>query len=239
MVQKSRRPGAVAAIGLVVSIFAAPAAAHGAEPPADAPSDIVLDGIVVVRHIDAFDGPIAGATITVLSYRDPAAPIQVATATTDASGVASLAGIARPAEGAGPVLLDVRSDRQASTVTASGCTEIASWFATVETIPAAAAVEVVLDNTAKSLEVACPEPEPAEPAEPPAVIQPTADPSAGSVLAATGRPQITPPSTDAASDAADVASRSPAVPGMIAILVLLAGAVLLAVRRRWISRRGS
>jgi hypothetical protein len=230
---KYRRPVAVAAVTFVVGLLLAPAAALAADPPAD----VVLDAVVVVRHVDAFDGPIAGATITVTSYRVPDAPIQVASATTDDEGSATLTAIARPADGAGPVLLEVRSDLVATTTDDAGCSETASWFAS-KTIPAAPAVEVVLDSTAKSVEIACPEPTD-PPAEPSPEPDPPAEPSAGGVLGATGRPQITPPNTDTGDGAAASAPRSPAVPGMLAVLGLFAGAVLAAVRRRGISRRGS
>ncbi|HET9457048.1 MAG TPA: hypothetical protein VFO78_06885 [Candidatus Limnocylindrales bacterium] len=236
MGNKYRRPVAVAAVMFVVGLLLAPAAALAADPPAD----VVLDAVVVVRHVDALDGPIAGATITVTSYRVQDAPIQVASATTDDEGAATLAGIARPAEGAGPVLLDVRSDLVSTTVDEAGCTEIASRSASESAIPVAASVEILLDSTAKSVEISCPEPtDPPADAEPSPDPEPPAEPSAGGVLAATGRPQITPPSTDTGEAAAASASRSPAVPGMLAVLGLFAGAVLAAIRRRGISRRGS
>src|SRR5512134_3860835 len=85
-----RRHVAVASIGLVAALIVGPGAALAVVPPAD----VVLDSTVTVRHVDAFDGPIAGATITVTSYRDPAAPIQTVTATTDVAGRASLTGVA-------------------------------------------------------------------------------------------------------------------------------------------------
>lgn len=237
---KYRRPVAVAAVTFVVGLLLAPAGALAADPPAEPPADVVLDAVVVVRHVDAFDGPIAGATITITSYRVPDAPIQVASATTDDEGAATLAGIARPADGAGPVLLDVRSDLVSTTVDETGCTEIASRSASESAIPVGATVEVLLDNTAKSVEISCPEPTEAPvDSEPSPDPDPPAEPSAGGVLAATGRPQITPPSTDAEEGAAASTSRSPAVPGMLAVLGLFAGAVLAAVRRRGISRRGS
>lgn len=240
MGNKYRRPVAVVAVTFVVGLLLAPAAALAADPPADPPADVVLDAVIVVHHVDAFDGPIAGATITVTSYRVPDAPIQVASATTDHQGAATLAGIARPADGAGPVLLDVRSDLVSTTVDEAGCIEIASWYAGESAIPALATVEILLDSTAKSVEISCPEPtEPPADTEPSPEPEPTAEPSAGGVLAATGRPQITPPSTDTGDGATASASGSPAVPGMLAVLGLFAGAVLAAVRRRGISRRGS
>jgi hypothetical protein len=218
-----RRHVAVASIGLVAALVLGPGAAL-AVPPAD----VVLDSTVTVRHVDTFDGPIAGATITVTSYRDPAAPIQTVTATTDAAGRVSLTGVARPADGAEPVLLDIRSDLATTSVDEAGCTATESWFAGVTTVPAAPAVEVLLDSTAKSLEVSCP-----EPTDPPAETEPSDDPgpapSDGGVLAATGRPQITPPATDSAP-VADRPAGAGAAGGLLA--ALLAGAVALVVPAR-------
>jgi hypothetical protein len=221
---KVRRHVAVASIGLVGALVLGPGAALAVVPPAD----VVLDSTVTVRHVDAFDGPIAGATITVTSYRDPAAPIQTVTATTDAAGLASLTGVARPADGAAPVLLDIRSDLATTSVDDAGCTATESWYAGMTTVPAAPAVEVLLDSTAKSLEVSCP-----EPTDPPAETEPSDDPgpapSDGGVLAATGRPQITPPATDSAP-VADRPAGAGAAGGLLA--ALLAGAVALIVPAR-------
>ncbi|HSL35028.1 MAG TPA: hypothetical protein VK871_15355 [Candidatus Limnocylindrales bacterium] len=219
-----RRHVAVASIGLVAALVLGPGAALAVVPPAD----VVLDSTVTVRHVDAFDGPIAGATITVTSYRDPAAPIQTLTATTDAGGRASLTGVARPADGAEPVLLDIRSDLATTSVDDAGCTATESWFAGMTTVPAAPEVEVLLDSTAKSLEVSCP-----EPTDLPAETDPSDDPGAGpfdgGVLAATGRPQITPPATDSVV-VADRPAGTPAAGGLLA--ALLAGAVALVVPAR-------
>lgn len=219
-----RRHAAVASIGLVAALIVGPGAALAVVPPAD----VVLDSTVTVRHVDAFDGPIAGATITVTSYRDPAAPIQTVTAMTDAAGRASLTGVARPADGAEPVLLDIRSDLATTFVDEAGCTATESWFAGMTTVPAAAAVEVLLDSTSKSLEVSCP-----EPTDPPAEAEPSDDPgpgpSDGGVLAATGRPQITLPATDAAT-VTDRPAAAPAAGGLLA--ALLAGAIVLVLHGR-------
>jgi hypothetical protein len=218
---KYGRPGAVAAIGLPVAVLLALLVAPAAVLAADPPADVVLDATVTVHHVDASDGAIAGATITVVSYRDPELPIQVLTATTDPEGVASLSGIARPADGAAPVLLDVRSDLLASTVDEAGCTETESWFAMKVMIPAAPAVEVVLDSTAKSLEVSCP-----EPTDPPAGTGPSAEPPQGGVLAATGRPRITPPSTDTVPMSARPATHGTSS-GVLAALLTAAGLLVV------------
>lgn len=257
MAHKYRRQRAVIATSLSFGLLAALALGLGsalaADPPAAPPADVLLDGVVTVRHVDELDGPLAGSTITVSSYRDPALPIQVVTATTDDTGLAVLEGIARPADGAPGVHLDVRSDLVVSVVNADGCIETSSWLASAMLVPSAAAVEVTLDSTGKSIEIECPEPTepPAEPTEPPTPEPseppaaeptdpaPTPEPSAGGVLGATGRPQVTPPATDTGPDGAASGPRSPAVPGMIAVLTLFGAAVLAELRRRGISRRGS
>jgi hypothetical protein len=192
------RNTATLAVGgaLLVSILGAgPAAA------ADPPVDIVLDAIVTVHQVDPDEGPIAGATVTLTAYRDPAAPIQTVTATTNASGDATLDGVARATDGAPAVLLDVRSDKTSSLVDANGCTETSSWSSDKAGVAAGPTTDVVLDPAAKSMSLDCPEP-------------------TGQVLAATGRPQITPPSTDVAPRAARVEGRTPFLP----ILLVLLGA---------------
>lgn len=244
MTQKYRRQRAALATSLPFGLLAALALGAGTalavDPPAAPPSDVLLDGVVTVRHVDELDGPVAGATITVSSYRDPAMPIQVVTSTTDDVGLAVLEGIARPVDGAPVVHLDVRSDLVVSVVNGNGCTETSSWLASVALVPSAATVEVELDSTAKSIEIACPEPvDPTEPPAEPVDPAPTTEPSAGGVLAATGRPQLTPPATDTGADGSGSQPTSPAVAGMIAVIVLFGGAVLAEVRRRTISRRGS
>lgn len=196
MTHKYGRAGLLVAVGLLGGSFLVAAPVLAADPPAD----LVLDGVMTVHHVDGEDGPISGATITVSSYRDPNTPIQVLSATTDASGDASIAGVARPAEGAEPVLLDVRSDLEAGLVDENGCTQIASWFAERTAVPAAAAVDVMLDSTAKSVAVSCPEPTEVIPD--------------GAVLAVTSKPRVTPPETDLAPAVA--AASAPALGPVLA-----------------------
>jgi hypothetical protein len=194
---------AIAVGGLLVSILGAgPAAA------ADPTADIVLDAVVTVHQADPDEGPIAGATITITVYRDPTAPIQTVTATTNASGDATLSGVARPADGASPVLLDVRSDRTGSVVDAKGCTETSSWSSEKAGLATGPTMDIVLDPAAKSIAVDCPEP-------------------TGVVQAATGRPQITPPSTDAAPGAARAGGRAPLLPILLVLLCAAAATVPL------------
>lgn len=216
---------------MIAGLLVVPSAALAA----DSPADVLLDGVVTIVHVDAEDGPIAGATVTVSTWRDPESPIQVLSATTDGSGRAQVNGVARAAEGASPVVLDVRSDLASTLVNEAGCSETASWSAAASTT-ASASVEVVLDSTSKSVLVDCPEPEPTADSEAPA---PTPAPSSGGVLAATGRPQITPPATDTAPPMPGT-SRSDGVAGLLAALGLVAVVVArsaLAAAGRSRSRR--
>jgi hypothetical protein len=200
------RNTAALAVGgaLLASILGAgPAAA------ADPPADTVLDAVVTVHQADPDEGPIAGATVTLTAYRDPGAPIQTVTATTNASGDATLSGVARATDGAPAVLLDVRSDKTSSLIDANGCTETASWSAEEAGLTAGPTTDIVLEPAAKSISLDCPEPN-------------------GQVQAATGRPQITPPSTDVAPGAARVEGRTPFLP----ILLVLLGAAAATVPLR-------
>jgi hypothetical protein len=206
---KYGRPGIVLAVGLLLSSLGLAAPVLASDPPAD----VILDGVVTIHHVDAEDGPIAGATITLSSYRDGAAPIQVLTATTDGDGNASIGGVARSVDGAESVWLDVRSDLESSLVDGAGCTETSSWFAERRAIVADAAVDVTLDSTAKSVSVSCPEP--------------TSD---GAVLAVTSRPRITPPATD--SGAADGAPAAPAVGAVLVLIGLAVSSIALTLPGR-------
>lgn len=194
---------------------------------ADAPADVMLDGVVTVVHVDAEDGPIAGATVTIATYRDPAAPIQVLNATTDGNGRAEVSGVARAADGATPVLLDVRSDLAASVLNEAGCTETASWFAAAATT-AGPSVAVVFDSSSKSVVIDCPEPT----AEPEAPVVPTSIPNGpgGGVLAATGRPQLTPPATDTIGVPAGSTSGGSGLVGVLAALTTVGFVVVTAAR---------
>jgi hypothetical protein len=199
------RNAAALAVGgaLLASILGAgPAAA------ADPPADVVLDAVVTVHQVDPDEGPIAGATVTLTAYRTAAAPIQAVTATTNASGDATLSGVARATDGAPAVLLDVRSDKTSSRVDANGCTETASWSSETAGLTAGPTTDIVLEPAAKSISFDCPEP-------------------SGQVQAATGRPQITPPSTDLAPGAARVEGRTPFLPILLVLLGAAASTVPL------------
>lgn len=213
---KYLRYGAVGvAAGLILSMAGA-----GAALAADPTADVVMDGVITVHHVDSADGPMAGATIQVSWYRegDEISGLLPA-ATLDAAGAAVVTGVPRPIEGAAPVLLDVRSDRTTATVDAAGCTHQESWLAESKAVPSGHAVDLVLETTLKSIEVSCPEPTPSPDAVDPA---PTAKPtSGGAVLAATGRPQVTPPATDAV-DGRSAPAGSPLVPVVLVLVALAA-----------------
>src|SRR5437667_4222163 len=194
---------AIAVGGLLASMLGAGPATASAPP-----REVVRDTVATAHQADPDEGPIAGATITITVYRDPAAPIQTVTATTNGSGDATLGGLARPADGASPVLLDVRSDRTRSVVDANGCTETLSWSSEKVGLAAGPTIDIVLDPAAKSISIVCPEP-------------------TGAVQAATGRPQITPPSTDAAPGAARAEGRAPLLPIILVLLCAAAATVPL------------
>jgi hypothetical protein len=169
-----------------------------------------MDAVVTVHRLDPDGGPLVGATITLTAYRDSAAPILVATAKTDAMGDATLNRIARPSDGAPAALLDVRSDRTSSAVDTNGCTETSSWSAGSDGLPAAPVVDGVLEPAARSVSIDCAE-------------------RIGDVLAASGRPQVTLPATDAGPSVTTVDGGSPTV---AALLILGGVAIVVPLRTR-------
>ena len=209
------------AVGLTAGLILSLAGA-GTALAADPTADVVMDGVITIQHVDSADGPMAGATIQVSWYRDgDETPGMLPAVTLDAAGAAVVTGVPRPVEGAAPVLLDIRSDRATATVDAAGCTQHETWLAESKAIPSGQAVDLVLETTVKSIDVSCPEPTPAPDAVDPA---PTAKPtSGGAVRGVTGRPQITPPATDAV-DGRSAPAGSPFVPvvlGLLAVAALL------------------
>jgi hypothetical protein len=98
---RTRRPIALALIALLLS--AVPAIA--AEPPAD----IVFDGVVTVTFTDPHEGILAGADVALIASRPDLgddATIQELGGQTDADGRIIFTGVARPAEGAPPIVVD-------------------------------------------------------------------------------------------------------------------------------------
>jgi hypothetical protein len=235
--------------GLILSMVGAGSTMAG--------DDAVFDGVVTVHWVDPDDGPIAGATIQILYYHAPdEIPANLpGTFTLDAAGDAVITGVPRSAEGADPILLDVRGDMATSSVDDKGCTTLMSWIAETRGIPSALEVDVILDTESRGMNIECPEPTPTPDGEPtpsptatpdpeptptpdetPTATPPTAtaptDPSGG-VLGATGRPQVTPPATDAVIGAAAPA-RSPFVPVLLALITL--AALLVPVASRSLAR---
>ena len=224
--------------GLTMSIAMA-----GAALAADPTADVVADGVVTVTWIDPDDGPIAGASIEISYYHEGDENREsLPAATTDSDGAVVIPAVPRPAEGALPLLLDIRGELATATVDDAGCTTLEGWQAESTGVAAALAVDVVLSSSTKSISVTCPEPTPTpdvvDPTPPP---DPTETPGAA-VLGATGRPQVTPPATDAVDGSAGPAG-SPFMPVLLALVglaVLIVPATSLALARAQVRpRRGA
>ena len=134
---------AVATATFLGLVLAGPALA------ADPPADVVLDGVVTVRFVDGIDGttPLADATVIVEAARpdvDPM-PFQTLSGQTDGDGTAVLDGVARAADGAGPVTLTISASL--SRDNDCGGIETIDGATTVE---AAATVSVELPGGASS-----------------------------------------------------------------------------------------
>ena len=213
------RRGALALAAMVTLSTGGAGAVLAADPQAD---DVVFDGVVTVHWTDSDHGPMAGAVIRVLFYHDgdPIPGIVPLGDPMDASGVAVITGVPRPAEGSTPLFLDVRGDLRTSTIDDAGCTRFESWLAQAKHVTAGLTVDVVLETESKSVQVVnCPDP---TPRPTPGVV---GFPPAG-VAGVTGRPQITPPATDVTGRATP--GESPVVPGLLALLALAAIVVLAA-----------
>ena len=230
--------------GLIMSIAGA-----GAAIAVDPTTDVVADGVVTITWIDPDDGPIAGASIEISFYHEgDEDPGSLPAATTDSDGAVVISGVPRAAEGALPLLLDIRGELATATVDDAGCTTMEGWQAESTGVAAALAVEVVLSSSTKSISVTCPEPTPTpddvdptptpDPTSTPDVVQPTPTPDpiatpGGAVLGATGVPQVTPPATDTVSRGAGPAG-SPFMPVLLALVglaVLIAPATSLVFAR--------
>jgi len=214
-----------------------------------AADDVVYDATVTVHWVDPTDGPMAGASITVTWYEDPSQSphgIVPGRFTTDLAGNAVVTGVPRAAEGAAPLLLDVRGDLETATTDDAGCVTYESWLAETRGVAANLAVDVVLVSDLKGIEVNCPEPTPTpdvvdptptpDPTSPPAVIDPTpapTDPPTGAVLGTTGTPAITPPNTDAVAGPSAPAGSSfaPVLLAILAFAMLILPATSLAFAR--------
>jgi len=203
--------------GLMMSIAGA-----GAALAADPSTDVVADGIVTVTWIDPDDGAIAGASIEISFYHEGDENREsLPAATTDADGAVVISEVPRPAEGALPLLLDIRGELATATVDDAGCTTLEGWQAESKGVAAAVAVDVVLSASTKSISVTCPEPTPTpDIVDPTPTPDPTATPG-GAVLGATGRPQLTLPATDTVDGSAGPAG-SPFMPVLVALIGLTA-----------------
>ena len=215
--------------GLIMSM-----AGVGAALAADPTTDVVADGVVTVTWIDSDDGPIAGASIEISFYHEgDENRVSLPAAITDADGAVVIPAVPRPAEGAAPLLLDIRGEFATETVDDAGCTTLEGWQAASTGVAAALAVDVVLSSSTKSISVTCPEPTATpEIVDPTPAPDPTATPG-GAVLGATGRPQVTLPATDAVADPAGPAG-SPFMPVLLALIgltVLVVPATSLAFAR--------
>ena len=201
--------------GLITSM-----AGVGAALAADPTSNVVADGVVTVTWIDPDDGPIAGASIEISFYHEGDENREsLPAATTDVDGAVVIPAVPRPAEGALPLVLDIRGELSVATVDDAGCTTTEGWQAESNGVAAALAVDVVLSSSTKSISVTCPEPTPTpDVVDPPPTPDPTATPG-GAVLGATGRPQVTPPATDAVDGSAGPAG-SPFMPVLLALVAL-------------------
>lgn len=94
---------------LATLLVAVPAMAHAAELPSDAVADATIT--VTVSDPDATGAPLGGASVSLTAARPDLgldAVIQVLTGMTDPAGVATFTGVARPADGAPPITLDVQ-----------------------------------------------------------------------------------------------------------------------------------
>ncbi len=213
--------------GLIVSMAGGTAVLAGEPPP-----DIVMDGVVTVTWVEPEDGPMAGASILLSYYHEgDVIPGLLPTAMTDSEGVVVITGVPRPADGAAPLLLDVRGDRSAATVNDAGCTTLEGWQAESKGFASGLSLDVVLASETKSISVNCPEPTPTpdtvdptpepEPTRTPDVVlpAPTGTPTGGGVLGAVGTPGVTPPETDAVAGPARPTG-SPSVPILLVLAAL-------------------
>jgi cell division septation protein DedD len=247
--------GRIAAAAYLASLVISTAGAGTALAADPSPTDIVMDGVVTVHWNDPVDGPMDGATIRISWYHEgDATPSVLPEGLTDEAGDAVITSVPRAADGAVPILLDIRGDRSTATTGEDGCITTEDWLAQSNGVPSAPVLEVSLGADTKGLSVSCPEPTPTpaptstatpvvEPTPTPVptatstpVVEPTRAPTAkptGGVLGTTGTPAVTPPSTDTVGVATN-ASGSPfasALLGLIAFALVFVPAASLALVR--------
>jgi hypothetical protein len=213
------RLGALA-LSALLFLFTGALGALAAEPQA---GDVVFDGVVTVHWADADHGPMAGAVVRIFYHHegDPIPGIVPLGAPMGADGVTVITGVARPAEGAEPLALDIFGDLDTSTIDEAGCTSFESWSAQLTGVPAGPTIDVTIETSAQGSFVNCPNPT----IRPAPVVVGVPPASTGGVQGATGRPQITPPATDGVRGSVAPASGTPLLPALLALLAL---AVVLA-----------
>jgi hypothetical protein len=251
--------GRIAAAAYLASLVISTAGAGTALAADPSPTDTVMDGVVTVHWNDPVDGPMDGATIRISWYHEgDATPNLLPEGLTDEAGDAVIS-VPRAADGAAPILLDIRGDRSTSTTGEDGCITTEDWLAQSNGVRSAPVVEVSLLADTKGLSVSCPEPTPtpvptstATPVVEPTptrvptatstpVVEPTRAPTAkptGGVLGTTGTPAVTPPSTDTVGVATN-ASGSPfasTLLGLIAFALVFVPASLALARAQDRSR---
>ena len=213
MILRYRHPGLFAAAVLaVIAGLVAPAAALAA---------VETDASVTVTFVDAVSLlPVDGATVHVTAHQDDAVIAEL-DATTDASGVAVIAGVPRETGEGGVVTIDVVAHKEKSLSDAdTGCVLDDTWDASRMGVPVsdvALAVAFTLDEQQAVSSIQCP------PDQPP----PTGE--VGGVVGTPG-PKATLPPTDMAGS--DPASSVGLVVVLAGLLGASAGVVVLSPRRR-------
>jgi hypothetical protein len=205
-------------VALMAVLLAAVAGPSAAVLAAEPPPGVVFDGSVTVTVSGAtFNranpiGPLVGATVRLKVLRagdEPEADrlIQTLTATTDTAGIAAFGGVGRQA-GDGPAILlvaDAHLDGPDEGGIMPSCFTQYSWDAAPVVAEAGLQVSIELADAAPSSSFWC--------------VQVTPPPD-GAVLAATGRPQVTPPATDVGSSEPASGAAGPAIAGLLVVAAL-------------------
>jgi hypothetical protein len=213
VILRYRRPWLIAAGLLAVVLgLVAPAAAFAA---------VANDAALTVTFVDAVTLlPVDGAAVHVTAHQDGAVLAEF-DATTDASGVAVLAGLPRETAEAGAVTVDVVAHKEKSFTDAdTGCVLDDTWDASRLAVPVsdvAVTVAFTLDEQQAVSSIQCP------PDQPP----PTGE-VGGAVGTPAPRPHATLPPTDAvAASSSSSGGLAAVVAGLIGVA---AGVLVLAPR---------
>ncbi len=203
--------------------------ASSVSPPDCAGVGDLTDGVATVRFVDAatlLPVPNAAITITVSHPLVDGGEPTILTGTTDADGIATIAGVPYRPNGSSEVELAIEAHKDTTwTDAASGCTGSDSWDAERTGVAGAAVVEIAftLDEQLASSSIEC---------------GPNSTPDGG-VLGATGTPGsgLTPPPTDVVRTAAAAPDRlGPAL--TIGFLIGLVAAALMFTPRTGSRRKG-